>query len=253
MPKLTINNRIKEQRLKKGWTQEFLANALNVSRSTVSSWEVGRNYPDLETIVLISDLFGVSLDILLRGDVDMIKSTSRKTRHFKIYKVVALLLGFLIVAYIGYNWKLQHDENNYRDNLSFYGWTVNNKVQGDGNGFELKQGRMHFFTHVMPTGVIGIPLSEQKRTIIVRQNNLVVQVMAKQKYEIILSTSNDESVPVTGSIAVDNHVNLHEDKRMSATKIIKIKSYLAKYQSEYQDMINQGHKRSLQLASGKTR
>jgi transcriptional regulator with XRE-family HTH domain len=41
---------------------------LNISRSAVSSWEVGRNYPDLETIILISDLLEISLDELLRED-----------------------------------------------------------------------------------------------------------------------------------------------------------------------------------------
>ena len=45
---MTIGKRIKEERLAMKWTQEQLAVKLNVSRSTVSSWEVERNYPDLE-------------------------------------------------------------------------------------------------------------------------------------------------------------------------------------------------------------
>ncbi|MGX6967301.1 helix-turn-helix domain-containing protein, partial [Vagococcus teuberi] len=52
---MNISEEIKNQRLKNKWTQEQLAEILNVSRSTVSSWEVGRNYPDLETIVALSD------------------------------------------------------------------------------------------------------------------------------------------------------------------------------------------------------
>lgn len=70
---MSIGDKIKEQRLKKGWTQERLAQLLNVSRPAVSSWEVGRNYPDLETIIAISDLFGISLDKLLREDKEIKK------------------------------------------------------------------------------------------------------------------------------------------------------------------------------------
>ena len=63
-----------------------LAQLLNVSRSTVSSWEVGRNYPDLETIISISDLFGISLDNLLREDTQMVKETTKKIKRGEIYK-----------------------------------------------------------------------------------------------------------------------------------------------------------------------
>ena len=50
---MNISEEIKNQRLKNNLTQEQLSEILNVSRSTVSSWEVGRNYPDLETIIAI--------------------------------------------------------------------------------------------------------------------------------------------------------------------------------------------------------
>ena len=49
-------------------SQEELANRLNVSRQTVSKWEVGESTPDMEKLVAISDLFGVSLDELVKGE-----------------------------------------------------------------------------------------------------------------------------------------------------------------------------------------
>ena len=79
---MTIGKRIKEERLAKKWTQEQLAVKLNVSRSTVSSWEVERNYPDLETIIAISDLFGQSLDQLLREDPEMITKIKEQATDF---------------------------------------------------------------------------------------------------------------------------------------------------------------------------
>ncbi|MEG0286346.1 MULTISPECIES: helix-turn-helix transcriptional regulator [Vagococcus] len=105
---MNISEEIKNQRVKNKWTQEQLADILNVSRSTVSSWEVGRNYPDLETIVAISDLFEISLDELLRGDKKMLEqitedTNTRKTQSKKIklltVGIVALLISLLILVY----------------------------------------------------------------------------------------------------------------------------------------------------------
>lgn len=55
-----------ELRRKKGWSQETLADYLNVSRQAVSKWEAGRTLPDIPRLVSLADLFGVSLDELLR-------------------------------------------------------------------------------------------------------------------------------------------------------------------------------------------
>ncbi|MGX7163658.1 helix-turn-helix domain-containing protein [Enterococcus massiliensis] len=90
---MNIGDKIKEQRLKKGWTQEQLGQLLNVSRPTISSWEIGRNYPDLETIIAISDLFGISLDHLLREDKEMAKDTTKKIKNGRIYKYVLIGLA----------------------------------------------------------------------------------------------------------------------------------------------------------------
>ena len=54
-------------------TQDDLANKYFVTRQTISNWENGKTYPDLETLVKISNDFNVSLDILLKEDNKMIK------------------------------------------------------------------------------------------------------------------------------------------------------------------------------------
>ena len=65
---MEFNNKLYELRKQKGFSQEELANRLNVSRQTVSKWEVGESTPDMEKLVAISDLFGVSLDELVKGE-----------------------------------------------------------------------------------------------------------------------------------------------------------------------------------------
>ena len=63
---MEFNNKLYELRKKRGYSQEELANRLNVSRQTVSKWEVGESAPDMEKLVAISDLFEVSLDELVK-------------------------------------------------------------------------------------------------------------------------------------------------------------------------------------------
>ena len=62
---MEFNNKLYELRKQKGLSQEELANRLNVSRQTISKWEVGDTTPDMEKLAAISDLFGISLDELV--------------------------------------------------------------------------------------------------------------------------------------------------------------------------------------------
>mgnify|MGYP002518399380 CR=1 FL=1 len=57
-------------RKQNGWSQEDLAMKLNVSRQSVSKWESMASIPDLDKIVKLSQIFGVSTDYLLRDDIE---------------------------------------------------------------------------------------------------------------------------------------------------------------------------------------
>ena len=71
---MILGQRIKEEREKRQWTQDYLAETLNVSRQTISKWEVGSTYPDIDRLVQISNLFGITLDSLIKGDDSLKKS-----------------------------------------------------------------------------------------------------------------------------------------------------------------------------------
>ena len=62
---LYLGTNIKENRLKKGYTQEQLAYELGVSSQTVSRWETGTTYPDIVMIPIIAELFDISIDTLM--------------------------------------------------------------------------------------------------------------------------------------------------------------------------------------------
>lgn len=65
---MTLADKIIEERKKKGWSQEELAYKLEVSRQAVSKWESAGSVPDLQRIIQLADLFGVSTDYLLRDN-----------------------------------------------------------------------------------------------------------------------------------------------------------------------------------------
>ena len=63
-----IGKRIREQRKKKGITQEAMANALGVTSQAVSKWENGQNAPDISMIMPICTFLGIGADVLLGGN-----------------------------------------------------------------------------------------------------------------------------------------------------------------------------------------
>lgn len=71
---MILGQRIKEEREKKGLTQEDLASTLNISRQAISKWELGTAYPDIERLIELSEFFNISLDSLIKGDPDLKES-----------------------------------------------------------------------------------------------------------------------------------------------------------------------------------
>lgn len=85
-------------------TQRDVADKLHVSRKTVSGWENGRSYPDINMIVLLSDLFDVATDDLIRDDrmlsyyEDQDRQNKRYSKVVRASYVINILL--LIVSYL---------------------------------------------------------------------------------------------------------------------------------------------------------
>lgn len=68
---MELSEKIMTLRRRNGWSQEELAERLDVSRQSVSKWEMGQSTPELDKIVQMSDLFGVSSDALIRDELDL--------------------------------------------------------------------------------------------------------------------------------------------------------------------------------------
>ncbi|MBU5360170.1 helix-turn-helix domain-containing protein [Enterococcus raffinosus] len=100
---MKIGRKLKELRTAHGYTQEELSTILNVSRSTISSWEINRTYPDLSMLVSLSELYNITVDQLLSEDdqlVDTMTMQAKKNRLFKkiIFTLVITLISFAIIV-----------------------------------------------------------------------------------------------------------------------------------------------------------
>lgn len=114
---MELKDRLKEKRTQANYTQKELAEILNVSRQTISSWEVGRTYPDLDMIIALSDLYNTPLDLLLKEDSALVADITekvKKSQRRKILNAILLLFVGLLVG-IGLS-SLIREANNQKVN-----------------------------------------------------------------------------------------------------------------------------------------
>lgn len=103
MTNMIFSERLKKEREKKGWSQTELADKIHVSRQSVSKWETGKNYPSIEIIIELSDLFGITIDEMLRSDKELTEQViqdSKKLAYPKwktFFDSVFMLGAFLLV------------------------------------------------------------------------------------------------------------------------------------------------------------
>lgn len=90
---MELSRHIKEHRVRLGMSQEQLAEAIYVSRQTISNWETDRTYPDVQSLLLLSNLFDVSVDALIKGDVEkmnaVLSAEAKKLNKLSIVMVVS--------------------------------------------------------------------------------------------------------------------------------------------------------------------
>lgn len=87
---MELNAQIKKYRTELNLSQEQLAEKIYVTRQTVSNWENGKSYPDIHSLLLLSSLFKVSLDQLIKGDVETMKEmiNEQEVKKFNHYSTI---------------------------------------------------------------------------------------------------------------------------------------------------------------------
>lgn len=96
---MLFGERLQQSRNNLNLTQQDIANEMHVSRQTISSWERGNSYPDINSLVNLSDYYQVSLDVLLKEDTGMKEYLEKKevTKSLKpIFRSLILAELFLV-------------------------------------------------------------------------------------------------------------------------------------------------------------
>lgn len=107
---MELGQRIKEYRSALQMTQEELAEKMFVSRQTISNWENDKSYPDIHSLLMLSNLFDVSLDNLVKGDIETMKEKidektlkdfSRDSNIFSILLIATVATPLLLFHWMG--------------------------------------------------------------------------------------------------------------------------------------------------------
>lgn len=108
---MELGQQLKAHRKELGISQDELAEKIFVSRQSISNWENNKTYPDIHTLLLLAETFGVSLDELIKGDVEEMKEEinaqeragfNRDSVCFAIFGIVTVLSIAPLFAFLDY-------------------------------------------------------------------------------------------------------------------------------------------------------
>lgn len=96
---MNIGEKINNLRKKNNLSQDQFANMFHVTRQTISNWENGKSYPDLEMILKISEAFQISVDELLKNDMVVVKKIdSEKKKKNGLFIVIGILIFVTVIS-----------------------------------------------------------------------------------------------------------------------------------------------------------
>lgn len=98
---MELGKQIKKYRNELNMSQDALAEKVYVSRQTISNWENDKSYPDVNSLVFLSEVFETSIDNLIKGDIEIMKDevrTEDKKAFEKLGQVFAVLLLLEVIS-----------------------------------------------------------------------------------------------------------------------------------------------------------
>jgi len=100
VPEMELGRQIKKYRTGAALSQEELADKVYVSRQTISNWENDKSYPDVRSLVLLSEIFQISLDNLIKGDLEKMKKEIDAQEYVKFQKDSVIFTVLFLVLII---------------------------------------------------------------------------------------------------------------------------------------------------------
>ncbi len=165
---MDLGNKLLELRKKSGFSQEILAEKLEVSRQTISKWELNESSPDIKQAKVLSKIYKVSLDELVNNDissiiVEKISNTERLAKlTIKIIKGIGILMLITMILIIFYfltrtkAWfiggettlECSFDGESYRININHYENNDYNKEVGLKNHWSCSNCDLEILTNI---------------------------------------------------------------------------------------------------------
>lgn len=134
---MQLGQTIQKIRKENNLTQEKFAELFHVTRQTVSNWENEKSYPDLLTLVAISDNFNISLDKMLKEDIKMTEKLNKDINWSKRMKrVLTILIGTIVLSatiwFLFWNHYKTVTENKFQEGLGKYKYSIDESCSKGG-------------------------------------------------------------------------------------------------------------------------
>ena len=209
---MNIGTKIIEIRKQKNMTQEDFAKIFHVTRQTVSNWENEKSYPDLQTLVQISNEFNVSLDTMLKEDMNMVK----KIDNYKVYKkifigLIACILaaGVITGIYIGVC-KAQHNRMYDKvENAGFKKEMTADFIEKYQGYYALTENDIDYL--VEPKSIGKYELDTDKFTLTARKGDMDITISIDENRKIYLALYPGEiEIDEKGSVINTSKKRTHE-------------------------------------------
>ena len=104
---MSFKNKLQNIRKEKGLSQESIAEKIGISRQAVAKWETGQSYPDIENLILISDMFKISIDKLVKEAYDECEYNDKKEEKEIDDNIIEFLCRAKKVTYAGKGAKVE--------------------------------------------------------------------------------------------------------------------------------------------------
>lgn len=245
-------------------TQEEFAEKFCVTHQTISNWEKGKTYPDLETLVSISDAFNISLDELIKGDKKMVsnmtkeqKSGVKYSRVVKVGAVIMILLSLAFAFYAIRYYQLRPQiENKFNNAIRDNGFVAENHPDESEmfDMFKDEDGIQYRITWTIFPKFSSIHLDYEEPFKMVRaviqpavDNNYSINVVASENMTHIYFNENMEKVH-SGEVVKEEPIIIDERTCMAQTTGSSEFDIESAYRQN-EDVINRAVERSSELYS----
>lgn len=230
---MKVGIKILDIRKTNNMTQNEFANLFGVSRQAVSNWENNKSYPDLEIIIKISDNFGVSLDQLLKEDLDMVKSVDKNKKYMYILKAVFKILAVIFIIGLIYVSVCQYQYKNMYNSVieaGFKNELTREFVDKYGGFYVMTEAGVDYLVHPKTTG--KFQLDTQKFWVVARKGENDITLIIDGDGEITLALYPGEVQINEKGNMIEKNMDKYTDEQGK-----KIKELLQTREKEVKDIV----------------